>query len=54
MMQDYCKLHESGIAHSVEAYFENKLVGGLYGIFLGRSFLENPCFTKFQKRQKHV
>ena len=52
MIQDYCKLHESGIAHSVEAYFENKLVGGLYGIFLGRSFFGESMFYKIPEASK--
>ena len=46
MIEDYCKLNELGIAHSIEAYYENKLVGGLYGLHMGSSFLENPCFIK--------
>ena len=34
----YTKLFELGFAHSIESYFEGKLVGGLYGVSLGRMF----------------
>ncbi len=32
-----------GFAHSVEAWADEDLVGGLYGIWLGKAFLANPC-----------
>src|SRR5215213_2754610 len=34
----YVRLHRAGKAHSVEAYNEGNLVGGLYGVTLGGSF----------------
>lgn len=40
----YCELHKEGIAHSVEAYLEGKLVGGLYGVALGAVFFGESMF----------
>ena len=34
MIETYCKLHQKGIAKSVEVWQNNKLVGGLYGVEL--------------------
>ncbi|TKS57697.1 leucyl/phenylalanyl-tRNA--protein transferase [Mesohalobacter halotolerans] len=34
MMNAYINLHQKGYAHSVEAWQDNELVGGLYGIYL--------------------
>ena len=34
MIETYCKLHQNGIAKSVEVWQNNKLVGGLYGVEL--------------------
>lgn len=42
----FCALHERGIAHSIEAYDkQGKLVGGLYGIALGRAFCGESMFA---------
>jgi leucyl/phenylalanyl-tRNA--protein transferase len=38
MIAAYCKLHESGLAHSVEVWQDGKLAGGLYGVSLGKCF----------------
>ena len=35
----YIRLHHTGKAHSVEAYREGELVGGLYGVTLGAAFM---------------
>jgi leucyl/phenylalanyl-tRNA--protein transferase len=40
----YQKLHELGYAHSVETYWENELVGGLYGVSLGGAFFGESMF----------
>jgi len=45
MQAAYCDLHQRGIAHSVECWYENQLVGGLYGIALGRVFFGESMFT---------
>ena len=40
----YCRLHEMGVARSVEAWQGGELVGGLYGIQLGRYFATESQF----------
>ncbi len=52
MIKAYCKMHESGFAHSVEAWHEGELVGGLYGISLGRSFFGESMFTRVTDASK--
>ncbi len=42
--QAYCNLHQIGIAHSAEAWFEDRLVGGLYGVAIGRVFFGESMF----------
>lgn len=44
MIEAYIKLHELGFAHSVETYFEDKLVGGLYGVSMGKAFFGESMF----------
>ena len=44
MIQAYCHLHQQGYAHSVEVWQNDKLVGGLYGISLGRAFFGESMF----------
>ena len=45
MVDSYIKLHTLGYAHSIETWRENKLVGGLYGVCLGRSFFGESMFS---------
>ena len=45
MIEAYCGLHKTGFAHSVEAYRERELVGGLYGISLGKAFFGESMFS---------
>ena len=45
MKEAYIKLHRLGYAHSVEVYQNEKLVGGLYGIALGRIFFGESMFA---------
>jgi len=52
MIDAYCNLHESGFAHSVEAWREDKLVGGLYGVSLGRCFFGESMFTHISNASK--
>ena len=44
MITAYVNLHQLGYAHSVEAYHDGKLAGGLYGICLGRAFFGESMF----------
>jgi leucyl/phenylalanyl-tRNA---protein transferase len=41
----FCALHESGFAHSVEAWNEGRLIGGLYGVAIGRMFFGESMFA---------
>lgn len=52
MVEAYCKLHELGIAKSVEVWQENALVGGLYGIDLGQVFCGESMFSKVSNASK--
>ena len=45
MQQAYTTLHELGYAHSAEAWLDGILVGGLYGIRLGRIFFGESMFS---------
>lgn len=45
MIEAYVVLHELGFAHSVEAWQDERLVGGLYGIALGRAFFGESMFA---------
>lgn len=46
MVEAYCELHQAGIAHSVETWLDAKLVGGLYGVALGRAFFGESMFMR--------
>ncbi|WP_291097063.1 MULTISPECIES: leucyl/phenylalanyl-tRNA--protein transferase [unclassified Flavobacterium] len=52
MIEAYCKLHESGIAKSVEVWQNDELVGGLYGIDLGHIFCGESMFSKVSNASK--
>lgn len=45
MREAYGRLHELGLAHSVETWRDGVLVGGLYGIALGRAFFGESMFS---------
>jgi len=44
MVSGYVQLHRAGFAHSVEAWRNDRLVGGLYGVALGRAFFGESMF----------
>lgn len=46
MIKNYQLLHESGSAHSVECWDKDKLVGGLYGITIGKIFFGESMFSR--------
>lgn len=48
----YCKLHEIGHCHSVEAWRDGKLAGGLYGVRLGRAFFGESMFHRERDASK--
>ncbi len=45
MQQAYLHLHQLGIAHSVECWLGDELVGGLYGLALGKVFFGESMFS---------
>jgi leucyl/phenylalanyl-tRNA--protein transferase len=52
MIEAYCKLNELGIAKSIEVWQNEELVGGLYGIDLGRIFCGESMFSKVSNASK--
>ena len=52
MIEAYCKLHEVGVAKSVEVWLEGELVGGLYGVDLGHVFCGESMFSKVSNASK--
>ena len=52
MIKAYCSLYDAGYAHSYEVYFEKKLVGGLYGVALGRVFFGESMFSLVSNASK--
>ena len=46
MIGIYLELHRRGIAHSVEAWQNEKLVGGLYGLAFGKAFCGESMFSR--------
>lgn len=52
IIESYSKLHEMGIAKSVEVWQNNELVGGLYGVDLGHIFCGESMFSKSPNASK--
>jgi len=52
IIDSYCNLHALGHAHSVEAWQEDALVGGLYGVSLGGAFFGESMFHRTQDASK--
>lgn len=52
MAEAYGKLHDLGFVHSVEARLDGSLVGGLYGISLGGTFMGESMFTRVSDASK--
>ena len=46
IIDSYVELHGQGLAHSVEAWREGRLVGGLYGVALGGAFFGESMFHR--------
>jgi leucyl/phenylalanyl-tRNA--protein transferase len=46
MQEAYIELHRRGFAHSIETYMEGELVGGLYGIAMGKVFFGESMFAR--------
>ncbi len=52
MLKSYCKLHELGYAHSAETWCNGRLVGGLYGVSLGKCFFGESMFSTMDNASK--
>lgn len=52
MIEAYVQLHNLGLANSVEVWLEDKLVGGLYGVQLGRVFYGESMFSVVSNASK--
>jgi leucyl/phenylalanyl-tRNA--protein transferase len=54
MERAYIRLHKSGWAHSVEAWSDGQLVGGLYGIRIGGVFFGESMFSHLSNASKYA
>ncbi|HSC52412.1 MAG TPA: leucyl/phenylalanyl-tRNA--protein transferase [Phnomibacter sp.] len=52
MREAYIHLHQQGFAHSFEAWHQQKLVGGLYGIKMGKVFFGESMFSVMSNASK--
>ncbi|MBV6655570.1 MAG: leucyl/phenylalanyl-tRNA--protein transferase [Mameliella sp.] len=52
MIEGYTRLHEAGYAHSVEVWKEGQLVGGLYGVAIGKVFFGESMFARAANASK--
>jgi leucyl/phenylalanyl-tRNA--protein transferase len=52
MHYSYSELHARGLAHSVEVWLQDKLVGGLYGVAIGRAFFGESMFSSVRDASK--
>lgn len=50
----YTVLHEKGYAHSAETWLNDELVGGLYGIRIGKVFFGESMFSKVSNASKYA
>ncbi len=52
IQQAYLQLHQAGLAHSLEVWLDNKLVGGLYGLQIGQLFCGESMFNRLPNTAK--
>src|SRR5215208_6350299 len=52
IIRGFVALHKEGKAHSVEAYKDDELAGGLYGVTLGGAFMGESMFTRMRDASK--
>ena len=52
VIEGYSVLHDMGYAHSVETWLDGKLVGGLYGVVIGKMFFGESMFSKISDASK--
>ena len=53
MIKNYTKLHEEGLAHSVECWMKGKLVGGVYGVYIAGVFSGESMFYHRDNASKY-
>lgn len=54
VLEAYINLHKLGYAHSAEAWKNGELVGGLYGVKLGKVFFGESMFSKESNASKYA
>lgn len=54
IIEAYDDLHRAGYAHSAEVWLDNELVGGLYGVLLGKVFFGESMFSKVSNASKYA
>jgi len=52
IIDSYCALHDQGLAHSVEAWRDDQLVGGLYGVAMRGAFFGESMFHRVPDASK--
>ena len=52
ILDSYLNLHYEKMAHSVECYDQNKLIGGLYGVHIGGCFFGESMFSELSNTSK--
>ena len=52
ILDSYLNLHYKKIAHSVECYAQNQLIGGLYGVHIGGCFFGESMFSEISNTSK--
>lgn len=52
IISSYTELHKLGVAHSVEVWENKKLVGGLYGLIMGKCFFGESMFSTVSNASK--
>ena len=54
IISTYTELHHAGYAHSAEVWMENELIGGLYGILIGKIFFGECMFSHKSNASKYA
>ncbi|NGM89132.1 leucyl/phenylalanyl-tRNA--protein transferase, partial [Parapusillimonas sp. SGNA-6] len=52
MIEAYAELHRAGFAHSIEVWQKKVLVGGLYGVLIGKVYCGESMFSKISDASK--
>jgi leucyl/phenylalanyl-tRNA--protein transferase len=52
MIDAYCAMHRAGFAHSIECRDGDDLIGGLYGVVIGKVFFGESMFSRVANASK--